>query len=807
MNSKSTEQHKTIPPAIIKNAINNKASLYETGLTVIIPAEAGLKHYDLLTIYWKGKEGVNKSHPKAITQQREGKKFTYQIPLRQLEKNSLLEVWYSFHRVGADDIKTSPVTTINISITEETASIIAKESVKKKLFQKFSITEPESHSQLSRVDDQNKVDHIVYAKIHPAIGIGRVGNSEDEYYIGPEYLHEPPPPFGATRDDTGAIKRQAAKFRIIGYNKHGMAVAELTADNADITWEVELANKKASWYCFDNAMDQPAGESVERRNPLITGNQRKTLEITPAAQKISGAEQSGVYFDDGAFKDVSVDLGELLTDEKGHLLVLGGHGISASPSGAPLLLTDSKGNEINFNNSADWYDDTSDGPVSAEVNIDGRKIPVTGAWVVIGPPDYAPGIVPFRSMYDMIRHATLEMDHNTSYTLDILPLLFNLSNLQWVNVGFARVFGEGGLYPIDSELIKTLAEPDSYLERFEIFERFRAPDDDSNEGGDEMLWPQLYGDAFHGPIEGGENDVLLPVAPESYEHLVNFVLGNFIDDLDYSSLFGDAKFPTHFRPFTNPAVPLPSPSDWFYLQIKANLLDMGPLSYCCADAFHPGCELTWPMRHPTLYDDFLRIRRREEDDPERDYGDILTPDEALSEDGPLHAQTPGGLSRWMAVPWQGDTARCRSGYDKDFHPYLPSFWPAKVPNEVLSEANYDIYMDSRHSAEERKEAFQTRDYWQRGFLLEGLDNEAVMQMTVERFDELGIVQQCPASDEDEEIRESVFVEHLKPGAEPFPAAAAAFSTRIDGSPVGDREALLKQLGWTQEQWDKFRRTR
>jgi hypothetical protein len=36
-----------------------------------------------------------------------------------------------------------------------------------------------------------------------------------------------------------------------------------------------------------------------------------------------------------------------------------------------------------FNNADDWFDDTSDGPVTAEVIIDGRRIPVDGAWVVV----------------------------------------------------------------------------------------------------------------------------------------------------------------------------------------------------------------------------------------------------------------------------------------------------------------------------------------------------------------------------------------------------------------------------------------
>lgn len=799
MSNKNIVENKNILPVFIKEAINNKVPINEKDLTITILAETGLRHCDLLTIYWKGKEGINKSYPKAITKQREAKDFVYKIPFTQLSNNESLDIWYSFHQVGSADIKTSAITTITISSTETVVLAAASASQNKVQNQKFSCPDVSSYAALSSTQDPRRIDEIVYAKIHPAIGIGRVGNSEDEYYIGSEYMHEPPPSFGETRDSTGAIKRQAARFRIYGYNEYDVAVAELTSDNAEITWEVELANKKASWYYFDNAMDQPEGESVGRRNPLVTGAQRKTLEITPSAKKISGKNQSDVYFDDGKFKNVSVELGELLTDSEGRLLVLGGHGISASPSGAPLLLTDAQGHEINFNNSVDWYDDTSDGPVSAEVTLFGKNIPVVDAWVAIGPPDYAPGIVPFRSMYDMIKSSTQDIDQDTSYTNDIVPLLFNLSNLQWVNIGFAQVFGPGGSFPIDSKLIKTLATSGSDLERFEVFEKFRAPDEDRVDGGDDMKWPQLYGDAFEGDLID-EIGILLPVSPESYEHLVNFVNGDFINDLNYEDVFDNVMFPTEFN--AQPVDDLPT-------SMQPGVLDKGPLSYCCADAFHPGCELTWPMRHASLYSDFLRIKRREKDDQEENYGHILTPEIALSDNGPLHAQAPGGLTRWMAIPWQGDTARCRSGYDKEFHPYLPSFWPAKVPNEVLSEANYDIYFDDRpdNSAEQRKKAFQTRDYWQRGFLLEGLSNEAVMQATVERFDELGIVQRCPASNEDKGLIDTVYVEQLKPGVNVFPATASLFSGNIDGTPIKNREELLKQLGWTQEQWENFRRAR
>jgi hypothetical protein len=89
---------------------------------------------------------------------------------------------------------------------------------------------------------------IVRAAIHPAIGIARVGNSADEYYLGPEIPGGLPIAPGGYKDATGAMKRQAARFRVIGLDASGAVVRELTTDEAEITWTVHLANKKASWY-------------------------------------------------------------------------------------------------------------------------------------------------------------------------------------------------------------------------------------------------------------------------------------------------------------------------------------------------------------------------------------------------------------------------------------------------------------------------------------------------------------------------------------------------------------------------------
>src|SRR5262249_49603904 len=153
------------------------------------------------------------------------------------------------------------------------------------------------------------------------------------------------------------------------------------------------------------------------------------------------------------------------TDESGRLIVLGGTGNSASPSHAPVF---DPANSDSFNNANDWYDDTSDGPVTASVAIDGNPIPVEAAWVVVAPPNYAPNIVSWRTLYDLltdvyVRCGWLDIPQKLSFTNDILPILRRLSNLQWVNQGFASMYGKGCPMDFGSDdfIAKLATKPDA----------------------------------------------------------------------------------------------------------------------------------------------------------------------------------------------------------------------------------------------------------------------------------------------------------------------------------------------------------
>ncbi|HEX7645078.1 MAG TPA: LodA/GoxA family CTQ-dependent oxidase [Burkholderiaceae bacterium] len=555
---------------------------------------------------------------------------------------------------------------------------------------------------------------IVKAEIYPPIGIARVGNSPDGFYLGPEVPDPHPLPPGSYRDDAGKLKREAARFRLYGYNAAGEVVAELTADNADIEWRATLANTKAAWYQFQIALDIPDAASAPPsflRNMAIAD--RSVLSITPGERKISGCEQSGApyQFANGLFMGEEVYLGELRTDAQGRLIVLGGHGRSASYNGARA---------ITFANNEGWYDDVADGPVGATVRIGGREVPVIPAWVVVAPPNYAPQQKSVRTMWDLMRdlfvsEGKLAAPASPSFQDDIRPIFERLSRLQWVNAGFAAAFGWGGSTPFSqAEWMARLANPAEELKEWRrtLYNQFR---NFKRDAWAPSPWPWLYGDAMAiPPAETPEQNAALSTLQLKF--LEQWADGNFIAD---------------YRP---DAVP-PQRVEDVPLAQQPDTLTRAAMEFCLADAFHPGCEMTWPMRQKTMYMAPFRLAHRPPNWVEPDYGGVLTHDNYSSTCG---AQIAGGISRWMAVPWQTDTASCRSGYQKSYDPYVPTFWPARVPNQVLSRHNYEIVIDESKPKEERLRAFAQRAAWIRP--LGSISYEEQINNMIADISQMGVVE-------------------------------------------------------------------
>ncbi|MGH9931318.1 MAG: LodA/GoxA family CTQ-dependent oxidase [Pyrinomonadaceae bacterium] len=387
-------------------------------------------------------------------------------------------------------------------------------------------------------------------EIHPSIGVARLGNSPNEFFIGPEKPGEQSPPTGGYKDAEGRIKRQAARFRVFGYDAQGKLVKEITSDDASITWTARLANKKAEWKQFDGL-----NPNALRRN--LSVQDRKTLIIDPGARTLSGPGQK-TAFDTGKFMGKIVPLGEISTDAQGHLILLGGFGQSASPTNAELTT---------FANNDGWYDDVSDGPVSAAIVLNGgvQTIQAAGAWAIVGPPDFAPALDSVITLYDVLLQVAVDklglvLPAQPSFTKDIYPLLLRSINLKWVSKL------AGSHHDMMAGIIPPPGDPGM---RAEIFKMLRNPNDGS--GGD---MPMIYSDTEQA------NEAVTKVQYSIWEKWKN---GNFINDWTGA-----------------PAVPA---------EITPEGLDRAALEACVGAAFFPGIEASWFLRDVYKYSAPFRLNQ------------------------------------------------------------------------------------------------------------------------------------------------------------------------------------------------------
>jgi L-lysine epsilon oxidase-like protein len=538
---------------------------------------------------------------------------------------------------------------------------------------------------------------IAAVRIYPPIGLARVGNAPEDFLIGTEVIGgdatRPDGTPARTLDDyrgpapDRAIKRHAARFRIYAEMKDG-AVVELTrSSGVGIRWQVALANLKAGWYDFNQAMDlgDPVSQPAQQRNrqlPRIPGG-RGSLDIVPTSISIDGANLSGseYTFGDGLFCAKQVYLGELRTDAEGRLLVLGGRGLSASfrPNLQP----------VTFANNFGWHDDVSDGPVRATITFaDGTSVEAEAAYVAVTPPNFAPGLVPVVTMDDTVRETFydagwLERPKATSFTRDVWPIFDRLTGLQWTNHGLFVVHGAGSpLDARDPQVIARLRDAKAGQAdwRRRVFALFRDPLSTAKYAPPPVppvvppMIPQIFGDAYGETAAENDGDprVELSISPTQYAHLGRWAAGKFADDWP-----GAIPQPPRFDDLT--------PADQVAQLERASLHD------CIGGPFHPGIELTWTMRLPRVWARAYRLKVLPGDGAaKQDYGKVLTPDACMAAGGPYDGVAAGALTRFLGVPWQTDGTSCNS--DADYAPWtflsMPTFWGARVPDQVFAEANY-----------------------------------------------------------------------------------------------------------------------
>jgi hypothetical protein len=541
------------------------------------------------------------------------------------------------------------------------------------------------------------MDERLY-KVHPAIGVARLGNapaSPDGFFIGPETPGVPANydfQSGRVRSFkvNGRVKRQAARFRVFEYVRQGgewVLRREVTLGEADVVqigWAVYLANRKASFFRFDGqtgATDDFA--SADRRNPKVPDEDRPALlEIDEGPRWIAGASASGVEFKNTKAHIPIETLGELRTDERGRLLVLGGKGQSGTSSTLPP-----PAGRMSYANNDTWFDDVSDGPVLARVTLrmpDGstRSFDAESGWVLVGPPDFAPAIRNVITLHDtLLDIAVRELDlpsddplfqmkcafdpasgtlsgYRPSFTREVYPLLRAAADMGWVH-GPVQLWHR----LIAPHTWASLAEiPGDQAMRNMIFRRMRPP-----ASAEPMLkgMPRLWGDDYD-----------LDDAPTRFASLTQ---------LQYAILkqWHQGEFEADFRgPPATPTAPAITPAG----------LDQAALEGCVGGAFFPGIEVSWLVRKKEIYAAPFRVN-------------------VGARTGPLEVRA-GFFSQQMALPWQADFFACAKETSDDN--VTAGWWPAQRPDDVFLKAG-DESVEWARGMEEFEDMIQR--WASRGFVV------------------------------------------------------------------------------------------
>ncbi len=545
-------------------------------------------------------------------------------------------------------------------------------------------------------------------RIHPSIGIARVGNSDGEFYIEPartgglpaecdsngnETIRSGAPvPVTKFKDKDGKVRRQGSKFRI--FKVEGDKEKEITLGSPDveaITWEVHIANKKAAWYgfselqgntlystpTFDNSY---SGQHIDLRNKKQTTGRQKLI-IDPGPRSISGKNQkveigSGNIPGDypfGSFPGKTkygfdiTKLGDLLTDDSGRLLVLGGMGNAGGDE--PIT---------SFAGADSWHDDVSDGYVACTVKLKGGEEITLHAWVIVGSPKFAPEIDNICTLSDVMLDVAIRYQHsnpdifdvakwpatggwNKDYVInfqrDVAPIFERPKRYQWVsNVQCMMSFASLNINFKDHS-----AGNKKYRQKY--FSFFRRPDPHS---GDHMT---LYKDNIPmQPMNSGSNSVsnelidkFLTLTPTQYFFLEQWAEGKF-----------------QIKPLNG------------YPGISEK--DQSSVGNCVGLPMCPGIEVTWNTQNPAIYSAPYQIKTRHEDQYYMKNG--LSPD-ADETDG--NGCEPGDLTKRMAIPWQADFFECTVQFINFTDPklnadkngpippaYYAYWWPPQSPWDVIS---------------------------------------------------------------------------------------------------------------------------
>lgn len=571
-------------------------------------------------------------------------------------------------------------------------------------------------------------------EIHPAIGVPRLGNSPDSFYLAPEVTGGLPLECdasgnaitngdgGATqfvrkfKDEQGRIRRQAARFKIFAFDDSapGDQGREVTLGDSEIVsieWTVHLANKKPVWYEGAELDGNPMlGEwqgiqntnsyeacKVKLRNHKCKGEaeRQRHLIIDPGPRTVGQPGQQFSFSRDtippdyrhGSFPPPDYgqypinSLGDVMMDSEGRLIVLGGYGNAA---GTQIIAT--------FTGGDGWYDDISDGPVTCKLTLKDLTVQELSAWCMVGSPKWAPELVNLVNlddlMYDVgVRYQGLvpdlydaqqwpesdgwNPDYMANFERDIQPIIERPADYIWVaNVPSMMAFAAPKFDVRD-------ASDGNRQNRENYLSYWRDPGkNELSEQHQELMAPQgiplMPLNAGTNPVTNSNIDKMMSLTITQYMLLKQWAAGKFTS--------GQLYFPP---PGVHP-------------------LDQASMGNCNGHPMSPGIETSWNTRNPTIYERPYRIKHRYDEAHYQANGLSTSYDECLpNAQGEFEGCEPGDVTKRMSSPWQSDFYQCSIEYVSFKDPnvnqndvtqipppptYYVYWWPPQSPMYVISGA-------------------------------------------------------------------------------------------------------------------------
>lgn len=579
-------------------------------------------------------------------------------------------------------------------------------------------------------------------RIHPSIGVARLGNSPEGKLLVPNKIGGLPHHYNLNnlnqydnidqtklpsenfKDEFGLIKRQGQPFRIYDEQE-----TEITLDYPDveyIEWTVHLANKKAEWYEYHELQ----GNLLYPQNSYKENGKRYTDGVFPLRNKDKGkikledrrvlildtgsrsivinknSNKQAAYFTsngekickknlaEGKYGTPINTLGEIHTDEKGRLIIFGGHGHTCGEKDL-----------AGYGGGDTWYDDISDGSVVCKVTFKNGSTHEAKGWCIVGSPDFAPEIVNISTLYDtmldlgihnfktqligakeekILKDGKYNNDYITIYERDIHPLFERMARYQWV--GNVQPMANFGLFTYDHKLDVSalddrkkeaiLKNRKTIYDYFRQIDGFSKNDDGKTPRFDEEDTRKFYHESdYNGPLLAEDTKMRDKYPQDKYpqeylfkDHAKNLKTEAENEIVEFGNLFplmplnsGSSsprnENPLKFVSLTETQVFLLK--QWsegkcislegFEEENQPYYKDSISIGNCIGLPMSPGIEVTWSVHNPAIYDGSFSIKHAEIDN------NLLTLTRDECEGGGCE---PGDLTKRMACPWQADFINC-----------------------------------------------------------------------------------------------------------------------------------------------------